>query len=71
MKDIQEVIRLKESQIQQLLKEIEALKTAAALLNDPGAGRDQTGNGGAVAPRPVAVAEGGSRSGAASPKRWP
>jgi hypothetical protein len=71
MKDIQEVIRQKEAQIQQLLKEIEALKTAAALLIDPAAGRVQPGTTGAAAPRAVVAAEGGVRTGVASPKRWP
>jgi len=70
MKDIQEVIRQKEVQIQLLLKEIEALKTAAALLTDP-AVRVQPGNAGATVPRGAVASESGSRNGAASPKRWP
>lgn len=70
MKDIQDLIREKEAQIQQLLKEIEALKTASSLLAGPGVGREEPGKAAAGAPRPVA-AEGLSRPAAASLKRWP
>jgi len=61
MKDINEVIRRKEAELQQLQRDIEALRVAERLLAEEGAGaayalRPTTGNAYAPPPRPASAA---------------
>ena len=60
MKNLYEVLRQKEQQVQTLQKEIEALRTAAAILTDNAAGDDVAMAATVRGPQPLEAA-----------KRWP
>lgn len=74
MRDINEVIRRKEAELQQLQRDIEALRVAARVLAEEdvvGGHTSRPGAGNAYAPPPPAANESGGASWDAAAKKFP